>query len=141
MRKYLLIGCVGLLISCSSGSQKGTKPLYEVLSQQADGGARISFFELLTEAKEIKMLQNDPQLNKKINEADLTGSNFVILNAGEQETLGYQYTIEQLTETKDSILVYPKLVAPKTASKAEKDIYYTPFTVLKINSKKPIGFK
>ena len=141
MRKYLLIGCVGLLISCGSGSQKGTKPLYEVLSQQADGGARISFFELLTEAKEIKMLQNDSRLNKKINEADLTGSNFVILNAGEQETLGYQYTIEQLSETQDSILVYPKLVAPKTASKAEKDIYYTPFTVLKINSKKPIGFK
>lgn len=141
MRKFLLIACLGILISCSSGSQKGTKPLYELLSQQADGGARISFFELLTEAKEIKMLQNDPQLNKKINEADLKGSNFVILNAGEQETLGYQYTIEQLTETQDSIFVSPKLVAPKTALKAEKDIYYTPFTVLKINSKKPIGFK
>ena len=141
MRKFLLIACLGILISCSSGSQKGTKPLYELLSQQADGGARISFFELLTEAKEIKMLQNDAQLNKKIIGADLKGSNFVILNAGEQETLGYQYTIEQLTETQDSILVYPKLLAPKTASKAEKDIYYTPFTVLKINSKKPIGFK
>lgn len=141
MRKYLVIGCFGLLISCSSGSQKGTKPLYEILSQQTDGGARILFFELLTETKEIKILQNDPQLRKKIKETDLTGSNFVILNAGEQETLGYQYTIEKLTETQDSILVYPKLVSPNTTSKAEKDIYYTPFTVLKINSKKPIRFK
>ena len=141
MRKHLAICFISVLCSCSSGTPKGSKPLYEILTQQADGGARISFFELLTEAKEIKMLQNDPQLNKKINEADLTGSNFVILNAGEQETLGYQYTIEQLTETQDSILVYPKLLAPKAASEAEKDIYYTPFTVLKINSKKPIGFK
>lgn len=115
--------------------------MYEILSQQTDGGARILFFELLTETKEIKILQNDPQLRKKIKETDLTGSNFVILNAGEQETLGYQYTIEKLTETQDSILVYPKLVSPNTTSKAEKDIYYTPFTVLKINSKKPIRFK
>ena len=141
MRKYLLISCFGLLISCGSGSQKGTIPLYEVLSQQADGGARIPFFELLTETKEIKMLQNDPQLRKKIKETDLTRSNFVILNAGEQVTPGFYYTIDQLTETQDSILVYPKLVAPNTVTTAEKDIYYTPFTVLKINSKKPIGFK
>ena len=113
------------------------KMRYELQKKAADARKK----QKVVETKEIKMLQNYPQLNKKINEADLKGSNFVILNAGEQETLGYQYTIEQLTETQDSILVYPKLLAPKTASKAEKDIYYTPFTVLKINSKKPIGFK
>lgn len=141
MKKLVAIVCLGLLISCSSGSQKGTKPLCEVLSQQADGGARISFFELLTEVNEIKMLQNDPQLRKKINENELSTCNFVILNAGEKETSGFQFSIEQVSETQDSIVIQTKLVAPKTITKPEQDIFYTPFTVLKINSKKPIQFK
>ena len=141
MKKLVALVCLGMLFSCSSGSQKGTKHLCEVLSQQVDGGARISFFELLTEANEIKMLQNDPQLRKKINENELSTCNFVILNAGEKETPGFQFSIEQVSETQDSIFLQTKLVAPKTITKPEQDIFYTPFTVLKINSKKPIRFK
>ena len=104
MRKHLAICFISVLCSCSSGTPKGSKPLYEILTQQADGGARISFYEYLTEAKEIKMLQNDPQLRKKINENELSTCNFVILNAGEKETFGYQFAIDHVTETKDSIL-------------------------------------
>jgi len=141
MRKHLAICFISVLCSCSSGTPKGSKPLYEILTQQADGGARISFYEYLTEAKEIKMLQNDPQLRKKINENELSTCNFVILNAGEKETFGYQFAIDHVIETKDSILVYTNIVAPKTTTAPEKDIYYTPFTVLKINSKKPIQIK
>lgn len=141
MRKYLSLVFLCVLGACSSGSNVGSKPLVEILSQQPDGGARIPFFELLTESKEIYMLQNDPLLRKKIKDSDLNLCNFVILNAGEQESYGYQFSIDQATETQDSIVIKTKLIPPSLVVKPEKDVYYTPFTVLKINSKKPILYK
>lgn len=138
MKRIISFGSLFLLFACRPAADTTRKPVYEILSQQDDGGARIPFFELLTEANEIKMLQNDPNLHKKIKAADLSQCNFVILNVGEKEILGYQYAIEEAKETKDSILIQTKLLAPTTNQKPEQDIYYTPFTVLKINSKKPI---
>ena len=60
-----------LLLSCGSKSKLAYKPLYEVLTQQKDGGATIRFFEILNEAKEIKMLLNDSNLRKKISHSKL----------------------------------------------------------------------
>jgi hypothetical protein len=47
------------------------KPLFEVLTQQSDGGANINFYEILTEPNEIKMLQNDKKLKSKISTLDV----------------------------------------------------------------------
>lgn len=139
MKKLIVYFGLGFLVSCGSHShQVEGKPLVEIISQQADGGARIRFFEFLTEPKEIKMLQNDPSISKKISLDDLTLSNFVLANLGEKETIGYQWQLDQVSETKDSIYIIMKEIPPTKPNPAEKDIYYTPFTVLKINSKKPI---
>jgi hypothetical protein len=139
MKKRIVYFGLGLLLSCGSHShQAEPKPLVEILSQQVDGGARIPFFEFLTEPKEIKMLQNDPQLGRKINTEDLKACNFVLANLGEKETEGYQWQLDQVSETKDSIYIIMNEIPPTKPNPAEKDIYYTPFTVLKINSKKPI---
>ena len=139
MKTKLIYGLFFLLLACGSNKKKSQPlPLYEVIAQEADGGARILFFEFLTEANEIKMLQNDPLLQKKIKSANLSSCYFVLLNHGEKETTGYRFEIDQASETKDSIFIQLKEIVPTGTTTPEKDIYYTPFTVLKINSKKPI---
>ena len=141
MKKFFSYIALGFLVSCRTGAhQEYKKPLYEVLTQQSDGGARIRFFEFLTETREIKMLQNDPKLRRKIKPEDLSASNFVVLNMGEKETTGYTIQVDQVSETQDSIVITIKDVPPASQLLPEKDIYYTPFTVVKINSKKPIRF-
>ena len=68
MKKIGLLLLILFLVSCGATSTKssGAKPLFEILTQQADGGASIRFFEILTEEKEIAMLQNDEKLKNKI---------------------------------------------------------------------------
>jgi hypothetical protein len=84
MKKISLSLLTLILVSCGATSTKnaGTKPLFEVLTQQADGGASIRFFEILTEPNEIKMLQNDDKLKNKIHPNDIQTSNFIIFNMG-----------------------------------------------------------
>ena len=81
MRKYFLTVVIVLLYSCSS-TKTVNKPLYEVLTVNNDGGANIKFYEILTEAKEIKMLLGDETLRKKIKESDVNSSSFIIFNTG-----------------------------------------------------------
>jgi hypothetical protein len=68
MKKAILFILTLILVSCGASSSKksGTNSLYEVLTQQADGGASIRFFEILSEENEIAMLQNDEKLKDKI---------------------------------------------------------------------------
>lgn len=139
MKKVLFIFLSFLLINCASKPKDSeSKPLYEILSQQSDGGASIRFFEILTEAREIKMLQNDDELKKKINANDITNSNFVILNMGEQTTTGYTITIEKVEETADKILITTRDQDPKTTGVKENEVFYYPYTIIRVNSKKPI---
>lgn len=142
MRK-LAIGCLLLLLAaCASAPKKnpGAKPLYEVLTSQSDGGGNIHFFEILTEEKEIRMLQSDENLRKKISPSDIAESNFIILNMGEKNTGGYSITVEKVEEKPDKIVVYVKEISPPEGAMNMQVITY-PYAIVKINSKKPIEIK
>ncbi|MFC5683789.1 protease complex subunit PrcB family protein [Flavobacterium sp. MAHUQ-51] len=140
MKKSILLVSVAVLFlfSCKSTTNtNGKKVLYEVLLQQNDGGGNINFYEILTEAKEIKMLQNDKKLKGKISTDDLQQSNFVILNMGQKPTGGYAITVESVTETDKNIVIKVKEINPDSGAMVTQNITY-PYTVVKINSKKPI---
>ncbi len=130
-----------LFLAMSCGTNKnvgGTKPLYEILSTQEDGGATIRFFEILSEEREIKMLQNDELLKDKINANDTKTSNFVILNMGEKTTLGYSISILKVEETATAVKITTKDNEPKSKMQEEKEVFYYPYTIVKVNSKKEI---
>ena len=139
INKAAIIFLLVFMISCSS-SKKPTepKPLIEILSTQEDGGATIRFFEILSEEREIKMLQNDEQLKGKINVGDIKTSNFIILNMGEKTTLGYTIAIQKVEETATSIIIVTKDNEPKSKRVEEKEVFYYPYTIVKVNSKKEL---
>jgi hypothetical protein len=142
MKKIFVSILAIVLASCSSASIKSTdtNKLYEVLTQQSNGGASIRFFEILTEPNEIKMLQNDDSLKHKITTSDVQNANFVILNMGEKTTGGYSIGIENVVETDTNIIVTVKDKNPEAGSMVTQS-FTMPYCVVKINSKKPIIFK
>ena len=142
MKKAILLILTLILVSCGASSSKksGTNALYEVMTQQSDGGASIRFFEILTEEKEISMLQNDEKLKNKIKPSDIQTSNFIVLNMGEKTSGGYKIGIESAVETDKNIIITIKETAPKSGSMATQEIT-TPYCVVKINSKKEIIIK
>ena len=142
MKKIIVALFAVALTSCSTTSIKpsDTSKLYEVLTQQSNGGASIRFFEILTEPNEIKMLQNDDSLKHKISTSDVQNANFVILNMGEKTTGGYSIGIQDVVETDSNIIVTVKENSPEAGSMVAQS-FTSPYCVLKINSKKPIVFK
>jgi hypothetical protein len=127
-----------LLLSCGSKSKVAYKPLYEVLTQQKDGGATIRFFEILNEAKEIKILLNDSNLRKKISQEDIQSCNFIILNAGEKKSYGYNVIIRNIKETPDKIIIQTEEVISEDNTLLSEEQFVYPYTIIKINSKKQI---
>ena len=142
MKKAVLLILTLILVSCGATSSKKseTNSLYEVLTQQTNGGASIRFFEILTEENEIAMLQNDEMLKEKIKPNDIQTSNFVILNMGEKTSGGYKIGIESAVETEKNIIISVKETAPESGSMVTQEIS-TPYCVVKINSKKEILIK
>ena len=142
MKKISVSVLTLLLMACGASVQKesGKKPLYEVLTQQTDGGANIHFFEILTEPNEIRMLQNDKKLKNKISPIDVQKSNFVILNLGEKSTAGYSIAIENVEETEKNIVISVKENSPESNAMVTQEFTY-PYCVVKINSKKEIIIK
>ena len=142
MKKILISLFAVVLASCSSASIKTTdaNKLYEVVTQQSNGGASIRFFEILSEPSEIKMLQNDDTLKHKVSALDVQNANFVILNMGEKTTGGYTIGIENVVETDSNIIITVKESNPDPGSMVTQ-AFTMPFCVVKINSKKPIIFK
>lgn len=139
MKKGIILVLSVFVISCSTKRNSSTpKPLYEVLTVQEDGGASIRFFEILSEEREIKMLQNDELLKNKINADDTKESNFVILNMGEKTTLGYTITVQKVEETPNRIIITTKDNEPTVQLPEEKEVFYYPYTIVRINSKKEI---
>ena len=142
MKKAVLFILTLILVSCGASSSKtsGTNVLYEVLTQQTDGGASIRFFEILSEKNEIAMLQNDEKLKGKIKPIDIQTSNFIVLNMGEKTSGGYKIGIESAVETDKNIIITIKETAPQSGSMSSQEIT-TPYCVVKINSKKEIIIK
>jgi len=142
MKKIPLVLLTLILVSCGASTSKssGANSLYEVLTQQDDGGASIRFFEILSDEKEIAMLQNDEKLKNKIKSNDVQTSNFIVLNLGEKTFGGYSIGIESAVETEKNIIITIKETVPKSASMVSQEIT-TPYSVVKINSKKEIIIK
>lgn len=138
MKKVILVVVVFILVSCGGVKKTSdSKVLYEVLTEQSDGGGNIKFFEILTEPNEIKMLETDPLLAEKMKQADISNSNYVILNMGEKNTGGYSIGVEKVEETDKNIIITVKENAPAADAMVMQVITY-PYTVVKIHSKKEI---
>jgi hypothetical protein len=141
MNKIILFLLALIMFSCGVSINKVVeKPLFEILTQQNDGGANIRFFEILTEPNEIKMLQNDAKLKNKISSNDVQTSNFIVLNMGEISTTGYKIGIESVVETEKNIIITVKETIPRSDSTVSQD-FMNPYCVVKINSKKEIIIK
>ncbi|MFV5689597.1 protease complex subunit PrcB family protein [Flavobacterium sp. ZT3R25] len=142
MKKIPALFVAVLLFSCGASSTKSSdkKPLFEVLTQQNDGGASIRFFEILSEPNEIKMLQNDENLKNKISPNDIQNSNFIILNMGEKTSGGYKIGIDTVVETDKNIIITVKETIPEPGGMVTQ-AFTNPFCVVKINSKKEIIIK
>lgn len=140
MKKVISVLVIFVLISCGAKKPTDSKALYEVLTEQSDGGGNIKFFEILTEPNEIKMLENDPLLAAKMKQADIANSNYVILNMGEKNTGGYSIGIEKVEETDKNIIITVKEKNPAPDAMVTQAITY-PYTVVKIHSKKEIIIK
>jgi len=140
MKKVISFVVVFILISCGAKKTTDSKGLYEVLTQQSDGGGNIKFFEILTEPNEIAMLQSDPLLKDKMKQGDINNSNYVILNMGQKNTGGYSIDVEKVEETDSNIIITVKENNPAPDAMLMQVITY-PYTVIKVNSKKEIIVK
>ncbi|MFV8355646.1 protease complex subunit PrcB family protein [Flavobacterium sp. XS1P32] len=141
--KKIVVSLVALaLVSCGTKATKNSEnnSLFEVLTQQSNGGASIRFFEILSEPNQIAMLQNDENLKNKINPNDVQTSNFLVLNMGEKSTGGYSIGIDTVVETDKNIVITIKETSPEPGSMVTQ-AFTNPFCVVKINSKKDIIFK
>ncbi|WP_293890334.1 hypothetical protein [Flavobacterium sp.] len=141
MKKVISILVIALIYSCSSTKSVTNKPLYEVLMVNNDNGANIKFYEVLTEPKEINMLMGDETLRKKIRANDISDCNFVILNAGPTLEKKNKVTIDKILETPMQIEIYVKDNQINIDAVQTDDDTFYPYTVVKINSKKPIIIK
>ncbi|RZJ53481.1 MAG: protease complex subunit PrcB family protein [Flavobacterium sp.] len=140
MKKVISVLTVFVLVSCGATKTSDSKALYEVLTEQSDGGGNIKFFEILTEPNEIKMLENDPLLKDKMKQADINSSNYVILNMGEKNTGGYSIGVEKVEETDKNIIITVKEKSPAADAMTMQVITY-PYTVVRVHSKKEIIIK
>ncbi len=143
MKYILTILCAIGLVSCTSTkttTASREQALYEVLTQQPNGGSNIQFYEIISEEKEINMLMNDEFLKDKISPSDVQTSNFVILNMGEKRTGGYSITVDSVREIDGKIHVKVKEIGPGPGDLVTQAFTY-PYAIVKINSKKPIVFE
>jgi hypothetical protein len=138
MRNLSLLIVLLLFIGC--GSIKNTDeslPLYEILIQKNNGGAKFQFYEIISQEDEFVMIKNDPELKKKIKPNAIVSSNFLLLSMGEKASGGYAITVEKVVETDKNIIVTIKETAPKPNETVTTAIT-NPYCVVRINSKKEI---
>jgi hypothetical protein len=100
MKKIFFLLYVILLVSCSATITRDTvkKPLFEVLTQQSDGGANINFTRYWRNQMKIKMLQNDKNWGVKL-VLLMFKIKFCNFEYGRKITGGYSITIESVVET------------------------------------------
>ena len=139
--KKLFFLAVLLIISCCSTKKNVTNnTLYEILTEQKDGGASIEFYEILSEKSEISMLLSDDNLRRKITESDIATCNFVILNSGYKNEGKNKIEIESVVETDKNIIISIKTNPNENKPKIELTTV-NPYVIIKIKSKKEILFR
>lgn len=138
MKKISTLFVTIILFSC--GTQKPVKDefqLYEILKEDQYNGAKIKFYEIISEPNEFKLLLNDPDLKRKVQSKDIVYSNFIVINLGEKNSGGYSAKVKNIEETEDSIVV---TIEEETPDGMAATVMTYPMMVIKINSKKPIVF-
>jgi hypothetical protein len=136
MKKIIVSLVAVALVSCGATVTKSSdkSSLYEVLTQQTNGGASIRFFEILSEPNEIAMLQNDENLKNKISSNDVQTANFIVLNMGEKTSGGYSIGIDSVIETDKNIVITIKETNLEPGSLVTQALP-PPFCLVKINPK------
>ncbi len=139
MKKRIVTICLMMLcIACTTTKQVESMPLFEILKQSEQGGADFQFYEIITDKKEFKMILNDPDLRKKVKQDDILKANFILLNMGQKSSGGYYFSVENIEETSENIIV----TIQENASKGMvTSVMTNPMCILKINSKKNIIIK
>ncbi len=141
MKRIVVLVCVLVLVSCSSTKTKdNSTDLYKVLISSEYGGGSFQFYEIITEQKEFNMMLGDDELKKLIKPTDIQTANFILLNLGEKSSGGYSVEVVKVEELSDKIMVTVKEIAPQSGQLAAT-VMTNPYTVVKINSKKPIEIK
>ena len=142
MIKRISLVAVGLLLFSCSTTQKvmEKKTLSEVLLTKNDGGANIKFYEIISEPKEINMLLGDEDLRKLIKKDDILTCNYLIINLGPLPDGNYASTLEKVEETPTNIVLKIKDLKTRETTLTDENTVY-PYSVVKINSKKPIVLK
>jgi hypothetical protein len=126
------------LVSC--GSTKPalvSKPLYDILYFSDYGGAPFQFYEIITEKKEYDILLNDQIINPYVKKEDIDSCNFILINMGEKDKLGYTIEVDEIIETQNKIIISIKEVEPKNNITGVSN----PSSVIKVKSKKTIEIK
>ena len=141
MRRLSLISIIAVLVSCSTAKTTVTeRPLYEILIQKSYDGAKVKFYEIISQPDEFVMIKNDPDLKSKIGPNDINTASFLILSMGEKATGGYAIGIDNVTETDKNIIVTIKETTPEPG-KNVTNAFTAPYCVVRINSKKEIIIK
>ena len=142
MRILVSLIILFLIISCSTSKVIADKerPLYEILVCKSEGGAKIKFFEIISEPQEFIMIKNDPELKGKIETDAISKANFLILSLGEKPTGGYFMEIEKVEENVKNIIITIKEIIPDSKAMVSQ-AFTTPYCLVRINSKKEIIIK
>lgn len=139
MKKRIVTICLMMLcIACTTKKQVESMPLYEILKQSEQGGADFQFYEIISEKKEFKMILNDPELRKKVKQDDILTANFILLNMGQKSSGGYYFSVENIEETPENIIL---TIQENAAKGMVTSVMTNPMCILKINSKKNIIIK
>ena len=137
---FSLAGLVALgCTSAKAPASVDTRP-YEILTRQSDGGGNIRFYEILTTEKDVSMLSDDERLSRRVLPSEARTSTFLVLNMGEKPTGGYALDVESVKEIPERIIVTLKEVEPEPGSMNIQQVTY-PYTVVRVNSKKPIEIR
>jgi hypothetical protein len=138
-RESIVIIVALLLFSCKATKDVSTtkKALYEIITTKNDGGANIKFYEIISESQEINMLLGDASLRKLIKKEDIQTCNYLILNLGPLPVGNYNSIIQKVAETPENIIIKVKELKTKASDVSDENTVY-PYSVIKINSKKPI---
>lgn len=140
MMKQILLSLIIVIILVSCKSKQGdAKPLFEIIYQSEYGGAPFRFYELVTEQKEFKMFLNDKNLKSKIKPTDILYANFLLLNMGEKSTGGYSFSVSNIEEKADKIVIKVVENSPKSGENVTFAMT-NPMCIIRINSKKAIEF-